>query len=159
MFCYFVVTPDFGDNGRCILSDHNSKKMIIYCKFGITKNNDLDAVRSGYTTHNPTFRFLKFRYEKNIVGQQITVGREGSQTITFTEDLGKTLQKILLVGPFDRVGNTEWMSTDNINFTINVFAFLYKEFDERNIVISKENVAKFGKHIYNLGRRGASNIR
>ncbi|CTQ58904.1 hypothetical protein LA5095_02719 [Roseibium album] len=156
MFCYFVVTPDFGDNGKCILSDHNAKKMIIFCKFGITKDGDLDAVRSGYRTHNPTFRFLKFQFNENIVGQQITVGAQGGQTFTFTKDLGKDLQKILLSGPFGQVGNTEWMCTDNINFTINVFDYLLKNFDVNHKIISKDNVQEFGRNIFNFGRRGAA---
>jgi hypothetical protein len=148
--CYFVVSPDFGPSGRDRLKDLNANQEFIFCKFGITQNGDLDEVRKGYTTHNPSFRFIKFQYNENIAGLVVNLGRDGSRAmITCTKDLGKVLEKVLALKGFTRVGQTEWRNSGSVEMVKNICDFLLKREHERpNQVLDKSNVAGFLRNIY-----------
>jgi hypothetical protein len=148
-YCYFVVTPNFGDDGRDRLANNNSKTEFIYCKFGITNNADFDAIRTGYSTHNPSYRFLKFAYDNNIIGVNVTVGKYPDvETRTCTRDLGKDLQFILFKKGWTQVGNTEWMNSTGVDGVIAFFTYLSK-FD--NVRITKDNVSSLLTSIYKGG--------
>lgn len=113
--CYFVISPDFGEKGLDVVLHHDMERSV-FCKFGITSNSNLDMVRHGYTTHNPSFRFIKFEYTDDIIkAGKFTVGTSANSTqIIVTNDLGKVLQGVLKAKGMTQVGATEWMHSTNV---------------------------------------------
>jgi hypothetical protein len=138
-YVYFVVTPDPGDDGRTRLTDLNVRQEIVWCKFGITTNTNLNTTRTGYQTHNPSHRFLKIEYDHNVNGVDVTVGRNADRgTRTCTNDLGRDLQWILAQKGMTQVGNTEWMNSGSVDTVLRIFHVLELYVDEK---ITKDNVS------------------
>ncbi|HEY9228803.1 MAG TPA: hypothetical protein VIP11_19280 [Gemmatimonadaceae bacterium] len=145
-YCYFVVTPDFGDDGRARYCMLNTQQQCIFCKFGITSDANLDTTRRGYTTHNPSHRFIKIKYNANIEGVSVSIGRfPNVKTITCTADLGKVLQIVLGETGMTQVGNTEWMSTSNVDTAMAYFNYLLKF---ENTEITKDSVGALITNIF-----------
>ncbi|WP_097458979.1 hypothetical protein [Mangrovitalea sediminis] len=97
-YVYVAVTPDIIGNDWDLVDRSGSK--FCFIKFGVTDNPNLDVLRAGYTTHNPSIGFNKMSYETNI-----------SRVVT-TTDLGKAIEQNSLNGSkLVKVGTTEWYSS------------------------------------------------
>lgn len=145
-YCYFVISPDIGDKGlSSVVHEDNSRGA--FCKFGITTNSDLEKVRVGYTTHNPSFRFIKFRYDDDIIKvKPITLGPSAmSIQISITSDLGKVLQAVLKAKTMTQVGSTEWMHSTNVLMVKKIADYCLKY---ENIEIDEYNIQKFILSLY-----------
>ena len=94
MYIYYVTTPDVIGNNWAVVNQ-NDGTAFCFVKFGITSDDNLDVIRRGYTTHNPSLGFNKIYYEDNL------------------GDLGKSVQRAILQLHSDKiiqVGRTEWFS-------------------------------------------------
>lgn len=138
-YIYYAVTPDIIGN-RWTLVDENQTSFC-FVKFGITDNADLEVLRAGYTTHNPSIGFNKISYHENI------------QSVLETSDLGKAIQYALAQIPggiaLQQVGMTEWYAApmDKAIALFNTFTRW------ENIVIESQSVQNMITQIINAVRR------
>jgi hypothetical protein len=147
-YCYFIISPDFGDDGRSRYREDNGGAEAIFCKFGITNDSDFDATRKGYTTHNPSYRFIKFKYDNNIEAVEVNLGRFPTEfTIQLTKDLGKGLQIALEKKLMTQVGKTEWMNSGNVQLIKKIADWLLDK-ENTNTTIDKTNVQGFIRDLY-----------
>lgn len=135
MYVYFVTTPDVIGNKWTIINQ-NDQTPFCFVKFGITSNNDLEVIRKGYTTHNPSLGFNKIYYEDNL------------------GDLGKKIQKAILdlnSNNITQVGRTEWFSC-LLPQALKLFKKI-SEWERNNWHIDYHSADNFIKQLQNIVRR------
>ncbi|WP_143876296.1 hypothetical protein [Teredinibacter turnerae] len=93
-YLYFIVSPDIFD--RHVLTRRGQS--ICFFKFGITTDPNLNVVRRGYSTHNPSYGYNKIPYDTNI------------SLAVRTEDLGKAMENEFreFKTNAQQIGSTEW---------------------------------------------------
>jgi len=136
-YLYFAVTPDC--IGSKVTLTGPAGNSFCYVKFGITTNDNLEVLRRGYTTHNPTIGFNKLTYNTNI-----SKVFSGGST-----DLGKHIEKHLHGTAWGAVGNTEWHVID-LKKALKLFEVFSKHDEE---VIDKDTVKNFLDKLKNSIRR------
>lgn len=122
-YVYCAVTPDIIGNDWSL-----SAAGVEFCfiKFGITLNPDLEVLRSGYTTHNPSIGFNKMSYNTNI------------SSITKTNDLGRAIEQVINGTVLAKVGNTEWYLAPKDRAL--VLFRLFSEIEASGNIIDKDSV-------------------